>query len=139
LAPSSTWPGNHLTTLSPMQGAPEWATFQGNAAHTGYVPVTLDPNQFGTRWQLGVPTFLYFNGLFNLATVTTSSGNFYIAGNNAVTAHSEFDGSTIWSYSFAGLPFPSVNPPAVSNGTVYVAAGQQSSTYMFGLDAILVT
>jgi len=135
LAPGSAWPGNHLTTLSPMQGAPEWATFQGNAAHTGYVPVTLDPNQFGTRWQLSVPTFLYFNGLFNLATVTTASGNFYIAGSNAVTAHSEFDGSTIWSYSFAGLPFPSVNPPAVSNGTVYVAAGQQSSTYMFGLDA----
>lgn len=135
LAPSSAWPGNHLTTLSPMPGAPEWATFQGNAAHTGYVPVTLDPNQFGTRWQLTVPTFLYFNGLFNLATVTTASGNFYIAGNNAVTAHSEFDGSTIWSYSFAGLSFPSVNPPAVSNGTVYVAAGQQSSTYMFGLDA----
>jgi len=135
LAPSSAWPGNHLTTLSPMQGAPEWATFQGNAAHTGYVPVTLDPNQFGTRWQLGVPAFLYFNGLFNLATVTTAGGNFYIAGSNAVTAHSEFDGSTIWSYSFAGLPFPSVNPPAVSNGTVYVAAGQQSSTYMFGLDA----
>ena len=51
-----------------MQGAPEWATFQGNAAHTGYVPVTIDPNQFATRWQLAVPTFLYFNGLFNLAT-----------------------------------------------------------------------
>ena len=135
LAPSSAWPGNHLTTLSPMQGAPEWATFQGNAAHTGYVPVTLDPNQFSTRWQLGVPAFVYFNGLFNLATVTTANGKFYIAGNNAVTAHSEFDGSTIWSYSFAGLPFPSVNPPAVSNGTVYVAAGQQSSTYVYGLDA----
>ncbi|HEY8977426.1 MAG TPA: putative Ig domain-containing protein, partial [Burkholderiaceae bacterium] len=129
------WPGNHLTTLSAIAGAPEWATFQGNAAHTGLVPVTLDPNQFGARWQLGVPSFLYFNGLFNLATVTTAGGNFYIAGNNAVTAHSEYDGSTLWSYSFAGLPFPSVNPPAVSNGTVYVAAGQQSSTYMFGLDA----
>jgi hypothetical protein len=129
------WPGNHLTTLSAIAGAPEWATFQGNAAHTGLVPVTLDPNQFGARWQLGVPSFLYFNGLFNLATVTTAGGNFYIAGNNAVTAHSEYDGSSIWSYSFAGLTYPSVNPPAVSDGTVYVAAGQQSSTYMFGLDA----
>ena len=58
-----------------------------------------------------------------------------MAGNNALTARSEFDGSTIWTFSFAGLPFPSVNPPAVSNGTVYVAAGQQSSTYIFGLDA----
>lgn len=135
LAPGSAWPGNHLTTLVPMQGAPEWATFQGNAAHTGYVPVTLDPNQFGTRWQLTVPAFLYFNDLFNLATVTTANGKFYIAGNNAITAHSEFDGSTIWSYSFAGMPSPGVNPPAVSDGVVYVVAGQQSSTSMFAFDA----
>ena len=136
VAPGSGWPGNHLAALSPMQGAPEWVTFQGNAAHTGYVPVMLDPNQFTTRWQLAVPTFLYFNGLFNLGTVTTANGKFYMAGNNAITARSEFDGSTVWAYSFAGLPFPSVNPPAVSNGTVYVAAGQQSSASIFGLDAI---
>ncbi len=135
LAPGSAWPGDHLTALSSIQGAPEWATFQGNAAHTGYVPVTLDPNQFDTRWQISVPAFLYFNSLFNLATVTTEGGNFYIAGANAVTAHSEYDGSTLWSYSFSGLPYPSVNPPAVSNGVVYVAAGQQTSTYMFALDA----
>jgi len=135
LAQGGAWPGNHLTALSSMQGAPEWATFQGNAAHTGNVPVTLDPNQFGTRWQLSVPAFLYFNGRFNLATVTTEGGSFYIAGANAVTAHSEYDGSTRWSYSFSGLTYPSVNPPAVRNGIVYVAAGQQSSTYMFGLDS----
>lgn len=135
LAEGGAWPGDHLTALSSMPGAPEWATFQGNAAHTGYVPVTLNPNQFSTRWQISAPTFLYNNGMFNLATVTTEGGRFYIAGDNAVTAHSEHDGSTLWSYSFSGLTFPSVNPPAVKNGTVYVAAGQQSSTYMFGLDA----
>lgn len=135
LSPGDAWPGDHLTTLSSIQGAPEWATFRGNAAHTGYVPVTLDPNQFDTRWQISVPTFLYFNSLFNLATVTTEGGNFYMAGANAITARSEYDGSTLWSYSFSGLPYPSVNPPAVSNGIVYVAAGQQSSTYMFALDA----
>lgn len=135
LASGRAWPGNNLTALSSIQGAPEWATFQGNAAHTGYVPVTLDPNLFGTRWQISVPTFLYFNSRINLATVTTEGGRFYMAGSNAVTARSEYDGSTLWSYSFSGLPYPSVNPPAVSNGIVYVAAGQQSSTYMFALDA----
>ncbi len=62
--------------------------FRATLAHTGYVPVTLDPNQLATRWQLAVPTFLYFNSLFNLATVTTANGIFYMAGNNAVTAHS---------------------------------------------------
>ena len=40
--------------------------------------------------------------------MTTADGSFYMAGNNALTARSEFDGSTIWTYSFAGLPFPSV-------------------------------
>ncbi|QWV92148.1 PQQ-binding-like beta-propeller repeat protein [Geomonas oryzisoli] len=136
LAPGGAWPGNHLTALSSIQGAPEWATFQGNAAHTGYVPVTLDPNRFDTRWQISVPAFLYFNSRFNLATVSTAGGKFYTAGANAVTARNEYDGSTLWSYSFSGLPFPSVNPPAVSDGIVYVAAGQQSSTYMFALDAM---
>jgi hypothetical protein len=134
LAAGGAWPGNHLTALAQIQGAPEWGTFQGNASHTGYVPVVLDPNSFGTRWQISVPSNLYYNGRFNLATVTTGGGNFYVGGSNAVTAHSEFDGSIVWSHSFSGLPFPSVNPPAVSNGTGYVAAGQQSSTYMFALD-----
>jgi hypothetical protein len=32
------------------------------------------------------------------------------------------------------LQFPSVNPPAEANGTVYMAAGQQSSTYLFAFD-----
>lgn len=42
---------------------------------------------------------------------------------------------TLWSYSFAGLADPSVNPPAVGNGTVYVAAGRSASTALFALDA----
>jgi hypothetical protein len=135
LAANGTWPGNHLTALSAVPGAPEWSTFQGNAAHTGNVPVALDPNLASTRWQAVVPAFLYFNGRFNLATVTTEGGRLFNAGNNAVTARSEHDGSVLWSYSFSGLQYPSVNPPAVRNGTVYVAAGQQSSATMFGLDA----
>lgn len=136
LAENGAWPGNHLTALSAVTGATEWSTFQGNAGHTGHVPVMLDPNQVTTRWQVTVPAFLYFNGRFNLATVTTEGGRFFIAGNNAVTARSEHDGAVLWSYSFSGLQYPSVNPPAVLDGTVYVSAGQQSSASMFGLDAI---
>src|SRR5262249_3834513 len=43
---AGTWPGDHLTTLNPWPGVADWTMFQGGAAHTGYVPVTLDPNQF---------------------------------------------------------------------------------------------
>jgi len=133
--PTSNWPGEHLTTLAPWTGVADWQTFQGNAGHTGYVPVSISPDQLVTRWQQGVTANVYFNGTVNLATVTTSNGLFFIAGGNALQARQESDGGLVWSYDFSGLEFPSANPPAVSNGVVYVAAGQQSSTYMFALDA----
>lgn len=136
LATGSAWPGDHLTPLSPLAGAPDWTTHQGNAAHTGFVPVTVDPDRFDTRWQLTVPTLRGgFNGTSNLGTVTIEGGRVFRAGPNEVTARREHDGATLWTYSFAGLPYPSSNPPAVSNGVVYIAAGQQSSTFLFALDA----
>jgi Putative Ig domain/PQQ-like domain len=135
MGPTPNWPGNHLTTLTPWSGVADWQTFQGNSAHTGFVPASISPDQLVTRWQHGVTQNIYFNGTVNLATVTTSNGLFYIAGGTVLEARQESDASLVWSYDFSGLPFPSVNPPAVSNGVVNIAAGQQSSTYMFAFDA----
>ena len=136
MSPTSNWPGDNQTALTAWTNAPDWQTFQGNSAHTGFVPVTISPDQLITRWQHGVTTNQYFNGLVNLATVTTNNGMYYIAGANALEARKELDASLVWRYDFSGLAFPSANPPAVSNGIVYIAAGQQSSTYMFAFDAI---
>jgi hypothetical protein len=136
MSPTSNWPGDHQTSLTAWADAPDWQTFQGNSAHTGFVPVTISPDQLITRWQHGVTTNQYFNDLVNLATVTTSNGIYYLAGGNALEARNELDASLVWRYDFSGLAFPSANPPAVSNGVVYVAAGQQSSTYLFAFDAI---
>lgn len=135
LGSNPNWPGNHLTTLTPWSGVADWQTFQGNPAHTGFVPVTISPDQLVTRWQQGVAPNVYFNGTVNLATVTASNGLFYIAGGNVLQARRESDAGLVWSYDFSGLQYPSVNPPAVSNGIVYIAAGQQSSTYIFAFDA----
>lgn len=133
--PASTWPGNHLTTLAAWSGVADWQTFQGNSAHTGFVPATVSPDQLVTRWQQSVTPNIYFNGTINLATVTTSNDLFYIAGGNVLQARQESDASLVWSYDFSGLQYPSVNPPAVSDGVVNIAAGQQSSIYMFAFDA----
>jgi hypothetical protein len=136
MSPTSNWPGDNQTALTAWTNVPDWQTFQGNSAHTGFVPVTISPDQLITRWQHGVTTNQYFNSLVNLATVTTNNGMYYIAGGNALEARKELDASLVWRYDFSGLAFPSANPPAVSNGIVYIAAGQQSSTYMFAFDAI---
>jgi hypothetical protein len=134
LASSSAWPGNNLSALTPWANVPDWTMFQGNAGHTGYVPVALDPNTFSTRWQIPAVDISAVFGA-NLNTLTTSNGQLFIGGQNMLYARKERDASVVWQYDFSSLPFPSVNPPSVANGVVYVAAGQQQSTYMFAFNA----
>lgn len=130
------WPGDNLTPISAWTDAPEWSTFQGNAAHTGYVPVTISPDQIKLRWKsAAISQSQSAFGYNSPATMAIGNGMFYGAGPAALKARKEFDGSVAWSYDVSGLQYPSVNPPAFANGTVYMAAGQQSSTYMFSFDA----
>lgn len=137
VAPGSAWQGDRLTTLSPWTGVADWGTFQGNAAHTGFVPVEIKPDQIGPRWKAGAISQSNANyyGYSNFNTLTAANGVFYAAASNVLKARKEFDGSLVWSYDVSGLANPSVNPPAVDNGIVYMAAGQQSSTFLFGFDA----
>jgi hypothetical protein len=145
LSNTSPWNGNHLSPLAAWSGVPDWTMFQGNAAHTGYVPVKLDPNRFATRWQgpnLPNPADSYNSYFDGPNTITTSNGHLYVAFGSAnsspgpaLYAYRELDGSLVWQYNFNTLQFPSVNPPAVANGIVYIAAGQQESTYLFAFKA----
>lgn len=133
LVDGGAWPGNNITALGAWNGVPDWTTYQGNSAHTGYVPIALDPNTFSTRWE-GPTLNQHFGYSSSPFTLTTSSGQLYIAYGLILYALKELDGSPVWQYDFSGLPFPSVNPPAVSGGIVYIAAGQQSSTYLFAFN-----
>lgn len=42
----------NLSTLAPVAGLAPWTAYNGNAAHTGYVPGTFDPALFNHRWTL---------------------------------------------------------------------------------------
>lgn len=127
--------------LSALPGAPDWETFQANAQHTGYVPVSLNPAQFSARWKWIAPANA--GELMQPSTLATGGGRFYVSigsGNAsgtqgvAITAYNESDGSKAWSYSpFIG--YSAANPPAFSGGRVFVAAGWQYSTAMFAFDA----
>jgi hypothetical protein len=135
LSSSSAWIGNNPTPLAAWSSVADWTMFQGNAAHTGYVPVTLDPNSFSTRWQ--GPTLSNTSGYATFAyTLTTDNNQLYLAYGTTLYALKELDGSQVWQYSVAGLQFPSVNPPAEANGTVYMAAGQQGTTYFWAFSEI---
>lgn len=113
---------------------PDWTTFQGNAAHTGYVPVTLHPNSFKKLWQIPISS-VSSSWIPGVASMATNNGLLYISGGSRLSVYKEADGSAVWSHDFSDLVNPSVNPPTVSKGIVYVAAGQQDSTFMFAFDA----
>jgi outer membrane protein assembly factor BamB len=131
----SAWPGDKLTALSALSGAADWTTFQGNNAHTGYVPVVVNPDQIQLRWKRGAVNNSGSGYSGNISPLVTSGGRFFASGNNKLTAYQESDGTAIWSYDTSGMTYPSVNPPAVDGGVVYMASGQQSSTYMLAFDA----
>lgn len=139
MTPASAWPGNHLTTLSAWADVPDWTTFQGTAAHTGYVPVTLNPDRIATRWQrAATAAYAQAGGAYykNFNAAVTSGGLLFTAEGKELLASNEHDGSVAWRYSFSTLAWPSANPPAVAEGTVYMAAGQtSSSTYFWAFDA----
>jgi hypothetical protein len=138
---NSAWPGDHQPALSAWAGVPEWSTFQGNNAHTGHVPVSIDPNAFTTRWQ-ATAVWLDDPWYGNLVSATTLNGMLYFGGTANVQpvqytlfARDEATGALRWSHDFSSMQFASVNPPGTGNSTVYVAAGQQTSTSLFGFDA----
>lgn len=35
---------------------PDWETFRANAAHNGFVPITLDPGKFAKAWEWKAPS-----------------------------------------------------------------------------------
>jgi len=132
----SAWPGDKLSALSAWSGVADWATFQGNNAHTGYVPVEVNADQIQLRWKRGAINNSGSGYNAKMSPLVTSGGRFFASGEKSLTAYQEHDGAQIWTYDTSGLTWPSANPPAVDGGLVYVAAGQQDSTYMLALDAV---
>ena len=126
-------PNAGLTPLMPWPGVGDWETFQGNAAHTGFVPVTLDPTVFATRWLWTAPDK-------QISTVTAAAGRLYVNSGHVTYALNEFDSSTAWQHDFnvdlAGINFiTTLNPPAVSGGKTFVTTSPSQATWMYGFDA----
>jgi hypothetical protein len=124
----------NLTALTPVSGATDWETFQGNAAHTGYVPMTIDPAKINRRWSWIKPV----SDTSNLTTVAASQGRVSVVSssyfaNSRLYSISENNAGILWNYDF-GSTF-AVNPPAVSGDKVYVASSGHEATAMWQFDA----
>ncbi|MFD2451178.1 hypothetical protein [Ideonella paludis] len=82
--------------------ATDWATLNGNAAHTGYAAVSLNPANFSQAWQVRLDST---TGSFNIPA--TGGGRVYISNkpNSAIgilTTVNLSTGATEWTKTIAG-------------------------------------
>ncbi len=119
--------------LPPGATAQGWGTYQGNANHTGYVPIATTSIQH--HWTR------VFAGPLN--PVAIGGGRVYVSesgrfeSNRGLHAVDVRTGNTVWSYPDFG-PVNSVNPPAYANGAVYLQTGKGISSldpYLYAFDA----
>ena len=121
-----------LDAIPTLTGLPEWETYQGNPAHTGHVPVTLDKARFTSGWSWTSP-FPYTH----LSPVTTSSGLAVVSatGHDSpgyLVALNEADGTTAWQHGFGSVH--GVEHPAASAGRVFVATSGHQDAAMWSFE-----
>lgn len=120
-----------VAPLADWSSATDWVTYQGNAAHTGHVPVVADPRVFTERWVTSVAS-----GPLN--PVTAADGHVLVSteayfGSQILRVLDLATGGVRWSYDFGGIH--AVHPPAYGGGRVYVTTSGHGDSFLWAFDA----
>ena len=111
--------------VTPLGGNDTWPMFQGNARHTGFVPIDLNPAQFSLRWQQDI------GGADAVNPVAAGDGKVFVSlllyfdNVPSFFALDATDGHTLWSKNFGDVF--SVNPPSYAYGKAYIQTGNHGS------------
>jgi outer membrane protein assembly factor BamB len=122
-----------VVTPLPPASLPQWSTYQGNADHSGYVPASLNPNEFSEGWVRDVI------GSAALNPVAAGDGKVFVTtlgyfGPNVVMALDSATGEELWTNNFGNVH--SIQPPAYANGTVYIqSTNHQNDSFIWALNA----
>ncbi len=113
------------------QAAP-WNTYQGNAAHTGFMNVTVDPAVFSTAWTTTLQSGGALNPVIEAAgrVVTSSLAHF---GTQKAWALDTAGGAVAWSHDFG--PIHGVHEPSFANGSIYLTTSGHGDSYLYAFDA----
>lgn len=130
----------------------EWTQRGGDAQHTNYQDVTLDPASLVQSWNQPLNYAQSGTGSWWERAVAIDANHVYRTdlegyapvGTYRVFAYNRATGSLVWQRSFIGNSFEGVGEPSVANGVVYVnrsghsgISGGTSSDLprIYGLDA----
>ncbi|MFZ6655245.1 PQQ-binding-like beta-propeller repeat protein [Undibacterium sp. TJN19] len=118
----------NLKALPPLPGGADWTSVQGNREHNGYVPVTLNVNNFSPRFYLSLSES---NKQFTLMSHQNGAGYLgskSFAGGDML-AIDENTGKLKWTYSMPGDT--SLTQPAAENDQVYFVMTRSGSSSIF--------
>ncbi len=130
-----------LTSLSPNHSiaSDQWPMYQANAAHTGYLPVTLDPASFALRWKKSFSS-LPLNPVTAAQGLVFVSESGYFDNNQYLYVLDADSGDIKWSINYPRTY--SVNPPSFYSGNVYIQTAKDlngNQPYLRAYDAMTGT
>ena len=99
--------------------APDWVTLQGNANHDGYIPVSLNTDDFSLLWQTDLGSASY-------QPPVGDGQHLFIVADHTLQALRTRDGSQAWQHRFSTALY-SVNPPAYAANSVLLQVGKECS------------
>lgn len=110
----------------------QWAMYQANSSHTGYIPITINPSDIAFRWKKNVSSNA-------LSPITVAENHIFVSdpgyfGTQHLYAIKK-NGTMAWGKTFSNIF--SVNPPSYADGKVYLQTGNHASdTYLRAYNAI---
>lgn len=110
----------------------DWATFQGNPQHTGFVPGTIDPVSFHPLWTVTPAAGTALNPVTAAAGKVFVTTNAYF-GQQMIAVLDAQTGAQKWARNFGQIH--GVHPPAYDNGRVYVTTSGHEDSYLWAFDA----
>ncbi len=123
---------------SQWETAPVWANQQGNAAHSGYVPVSLQAANFKFDWELGPPsTDAIVIGLTSdkdKVYASIQQDHSVCCGLHVIYALSASDGSLVWQKQLPCACYQ-LNEPVFADGDLFFTSWEPLERSKWRLDA----
>jgi outer membrane protein assembly factor BamB len=115
---------------------PGWTAHQGNATHTGYVPVWIDTQNIQMSWEWAADTVDGSDGAINMPVANNgliyTSSDVYHSDAYLYAVNSQ-EGTEQWRFAFGERP--ALNPPAVDNDNVYLSTSGHEDTFVWAISA----
>ena len=104
---------------------PPWGNYQADPAHTGHMPVSLNPADFALRWSVPVGSSHSLNPVTAAEGLVFVTKRIYFDEVDTAFALNAETGAIVWSKNFGDIH--SVNPPAYAYGNVYFQTGNHDN------------